>query len=349
MASLGQVCAVGVGSNMLIAIFLLPIWWHYVSGGGARERQPGDCTKGGLPSKPSTLYCSRLWRVGLALAKAMPRSITLLLGYGFANVYRAVASDRRAVVMQNLAPALHHDAVVIRKTTRSLFRQFARKLVDLWRYEAGLDISDLLHKATGWEHFKEALAQRRGILLLTPHLGNWEFGGPMLTTRGVSLQVLTLAEPGKDFTQLRQASRARWNIETLVVGDDPLAFVEIIKRLEAGATVALLIDRPPPPAAVTVELFGRPFSASIAAAELARASGCVLLPVYIPWEPTGYAAHMLPAIPYDRAKLRDRAARQKLTQQIVTVFEPIIRQYLDQWYHFVPIWPNSSMEKRSAK
>ena len=28
MASLGQVCAVGIASNMLIAIFLLPVWWH---------------------------------------------------------------------------------------------------------------------------------------------------------------------------------------------------------------------------------------------------------------------------------------------------------------------------------
>jgi predicted RND superfamily exporter protein len=27
MASLGQVCAVGIGANMLIAVFLLPSWW----------------------------------------------------------------------------------------------------------------------------------------------------------------------------------------------------------------------------------------------------------------------------------------------------------------------------------
>src|SRR5204863_5939494 len=95
------------------------------------------------------------------------------------------------------------------------------------------------------------------------------------------LQVVTLAEPGDKFTQLRQASRARWNIETLVVGSDPFAFVEIIRRLEAGATVALLVDRPPAASSMITELFGRPFAASIAAAELARASGCVLLPVFL--------------------------------------------------------------------
>jgi len=202
-----------------------------------------------------------------------------------------------------------------------------------------LPMENLLGEATGWEHFANALAQKRGVLLLTPHLGNWEFGGPWLTRRGITLQVITLAEPGETFTQLRQASRARWNIETLVVGHDPFASVDIIRRLEAGATVALLIDRPPASTAVTVELFGRPFAASMAAAELARASGCVLLPVGILRNGETYAAHILPPIAYDRAALRDRAVRQQLTQEIVRAFQPAIQEHLDQWFHFVPIWP----------
>ncbi len=32
MASLGEVCAVGIGCNMLIAIFLLPVWWQQIRG-----------------------------------------------------------------------------------------------------------------------------------------------------------------------------------------------------------------------------------------------------------------------------------------------------------------------------
>ena len=28
MASLGQVCAVGIGCNMLFSVFLLPVWWQ---------------------------------------------------------------------------------------------------------------------------------------------------------------------------------------------------------------------------------------------------------------------------------------------------------------------------------
>jgi predicted exporter/lauroyl/myristoyl acyltransferase len=346
MASLGRVCALGVGSNMLIAIFLLPTWWEILK--ARNPKQPHAPKSLGRPDwrplTPSSLYRSDIWRSGLLVVTLLPRWMCTSLGKLVADLYWMFARHRREVVIENITPALAGNRTTARKKARMVFRQFAVKVIDLWRYEAGLPIDKLFGDTSGWEHFERAQSQKRGILLVTPHLGNWEFGGPSLSRRGVTLQVITLAEPGDDFTELRQASRARWKIETLVIRDDPFAFLEIIRRLEGGATVALLIDRPPAPTAVTVELFGRPFAASVAAAELARASGCIVLPVYMPRAGDAYEAHILPAIPYDRSALRDRAARQQFTQDLVRIFEPLIRRHVDQWYHFVPIWPDEIWE-----
>jgi lauroyl/myristoyl acyltransferase len=68
--------------------------------------------------------------------------------------------------------------------------------------------------------------------------------------------------------------------------------------------------------------------------------------VYIVWDGHGYAAHIEPAISYERAELRDRQARQRLTQQIMKAFEPIIRAHLDQWYHFVPVWGERATSRK---
>ena len=103
--------------------------------------------------------------------------------------------------------------------------------------------------------------------------------------------------------------------------------------------MALLVDRPPPSSAATVQLFGRPFKATVAAAELARASGCAVVPVVLPKTGEGYIAQLLPEIPYDRAALGKREAREAFTAEIMRAFEPSIRQYPTQWYHFVPVWP----------
>ncbi|HSH96509.1 MAG TPA: hypothetical protein VK968_20335, partial [Roseimicrobium sp.] len=72
--------------------------------------------------------------------------------------------------------------------------------------------------------------------------------------------------------------------------------------------------------------------------ELARASGCAIVPVIIVRQGNGYFAEALPAIPYDRRALGDRESRIALTAQILGAFEPSLRHYTDQWYHFVPLW-----------
>jgi uncharacterized protein len=338
MSSLGQVCAVGIAGNMLISVFLLPVWWKYVLGN----------KKLNLPAQkisvPSQLYSARIWQIGLTLTRILPASILTLLAKIGGTIYWRLAAHRREIVIQNLLPVLNGNRNSAKRAARELFVQFSIKLADLWRYESGVVEERWFADWNGWENFERANARGKGVLLVTPHLGNWEFGGAFLVQHGVKLIVLTQPEPDEKLTGLRQNSRARWGVETLIVGEDAFAFVEIIKRLQEGATVALLVDRPPAPTAVTVELFGRPFSASIAVAELARASGCAIVPSFIVRKPDGYIAQIFPEISYDRADIGDRAARIKLTQEILRAFEPAIRQHLTQWFHFVPIWPDEKLK-----
>lgn len=291
------------------------------------------------PSGPSSSYRPEVWNLGRLAVRLFPASLARWLSRYGGLTYRVLRPQRKEIIIQNLLPALDGDRRAANRAANRLFRNFAAKLVDLWLFEIGKPVP--IRTWSGWEHFTKAQAQNKGLLLVTAHLGNWELGAPFLKERGFNLLVLTQAEP-KGLTEVRQASRARWGIETLVVGNDAFAFVEIIKRLQAGATIALLIDRPPPATEVTVELFGKPFGASIAVAELARASGCAVLPVYITQGPQGYEAKGLPEIEYDRRALGNREARLEMTQKIVTALEPAIRQHLEQWYNFIPVWKGSS-------
>jgi predicted exporter/lauroyl/myristoyl acyltransferase len=331
MASLGKVCAVGIGANMLIAVYLLPAWWGTVNSRFKVGEAPA--------ASPSSFYRVWLWKLGLATVRILPAWLFNGICLGVAEVYGRLNRARRDVVVRNLLPALQGDRQAAEQKARQVFRAMAMKVADLWRFESGLFQPSWFNEQKDWDLFEAVHARGQGMLLITPHLGNWELGGPLLAHHGYKLLVLTQPEPG-GLTELRRASRAKWGIETLVVGTDGFAFVEIIKRLQAGEIVALLVDRPPPPSAVEVQLFDRPFAASIAAAELARASGCALMGVTIVRNRGGYTARVLSEITYDRRALGHREARRELTQKILRAFEPEIRQHLDQWYHFVPIWPD---------
>jgi len=297
---------------------------------------------------PSAFYRARLWRTGLAAARTLPLPASLALGRLAGALYGVLRPGRRRVVAENLAPLLEGNHAAAAHAAGRLFRNFGAKLADLMRFEAGAPVEPRFVALNDWERFEAARARGRGILLLTPHLGNWEIGAPLLVNRGVPLLVITQAEPEEDLTDLRRRARARFGVQTLVIGGDAFAFVEIIKRLQDGATVAMLVDRPPGLSGVEVAFCGRPFLASLAPAELARAAGCALLGVYIVARGGGYAASVLPEFTYDRRALGDRAARRELAGRIMRAFEPVVRAHADQWYHFVPIWPAGNRQEAGA-
>jgi lauroyl/myristoyl acyltransferase len=347
MASLGRVCAVGIGANMLISVFLLPTWWRLFSRksevGGPKSEQQSDNEESHVarhtpPAAQPAFYHAGLWRLGLVLVRLLP--VRLVKGFAtlLARFYCWFQWQRCEVVVQNFLPLFAGDRTAAEQATRRMHQKFAAKLVDLWRVESGTPVRNWLTNPAGLEIIRAARQRGHGTLFITLHLGNWEHGGLLLSQLGIRLTILTLAEPDDGLTDLRIEARRRLGVETLVIGRDDFAFVEVIKQLQAGADLAISLDRPPEKGGVPIEFFGHPFEASLAAAELARASGCALIGVTIVRRPDGYAAKVLPEFTYDRKALGSREARRELTQQILRAFEPEIRKDIDQWYQFTPIW-----------
>ena len=390
MASLGRVCAVGIGANMIISVFLLPAWWVWLNQKAegrrlkaegnpkfengdrpSRTTQPPDSERskfevqssrfkvssptlnpqppvlhspgdGGSTLNSSSFYRAGLWRFGLAVVRVLPAGLVKGFCVIVAEFYFLFRRQRREVVVRNFLPVFAGDRPAAEKAAHRLHRKFALKLVDLWRVEGGVPVQNWLTNPSELEIIRTAQQRGRGILFITLHLGNWEHGGLLLNQLGIPLTVLTQAEPDDGLTDLRIALRRRCGVETLIIGQDSFAFVEVIKRLQAGAPLAISLDRPPAKGGVPVELFGHPFEAPLAAAELARASGCALIGVTIVRRRAGYAVKVLPEFAYDRKALGDREVRRELTWQILRAFEPQIRQDIDQWYQFVPIWPKDA-------
>jgi len=297
----------------------------------------GSGTPTALPDHSPGWYSAGVWRMGRRSAGWLPRSAALATARAAGWVWWLFAPQRRRAVVANLLPVTG-SLPKTRTCARRMFQEFACKLVDLWQFENGRSPADLFGELQGWEHLQAAQQQGRGQLLVSPHLGNWELGGPLLASRGVTLTVITRPEP-EGLTRMRERARARWGIQTVVVGDGAFGFVEVIRHLEKGACVALLVDRPAPDSAVPVQLFGRPFLASIAPAELARASGCAIIPVTIVRTSAGYRGVAGAPVPYERAALRQPAARQQLLQNIMDAVAPVIAAHPEQWFHFAPIWP----------
>ncbi|MFZ9855861.1 MAG: MMPL family transporter, partial [Limisphaerales bacterium] len=331
LASLDIVCAGGVVCVLIVVLLLLPSWWIALHGEtSAPEPQ----------ARPSQLYGQRAWQMAIWLARHVGRDSLALVSRIGMRLYLMVRPDRVDQVADNLGPVLGQEDARLLRVARTNCLQFAEKLVDLWRLEAGIRPEVRLGGETEWDSFREAIAARQGVLLVTVHLGNWELGGPLLTDLGIRPLVLSAAEPDAGLTTARAQARASHGVDTLVVGSDPFAFVEVIQRLREGGVVALLLDRPVG-TGVETSFFGRSFVASPAAAELARATGARIFPMYIVRDALGPVAHALPEVAYQRADLAGPERRLAFTSHLLATFEDAIRRHPDQWFHFVPVWKSN--------
>lgn len=308
------------------------------SGVGVRHRRTGDEPP---PALPPAFYRADLWRAGSRVVRGLPAWLVDRVCVGLGAVCFHLDRRGRKVVAANLLPVLSGDRSAAQRAAGRLYRRFAVKLADLLRLENGETACQWITNPKEREVIETATARGRGVLFLTPHLGNWEHGGLLLADFGLRLTVLTLGEPEDELTAARAASRARLGMETLVIGHDSFALVEVVKRLNAGAAMAIAIDRPAGAQGVRVEWFGQPFQASAVAVELARASGCALVGVTFVRRHNSLVVSVLPEFTYDRRALGGREARRHFTQQILRAFEPAIRDHPDQWYHFVPLWAGS--------
>lgn len=284
-------------------------------------------------------YRGGFWKAGLLAARYLPTWPLKKFAAFLAGIYLLFQRSRVEVVVRNFLPVFGGDRRAALEAAHAAHRNFAGKLIDLWRVESGQEVTNWLTNPGELEIIHAARKRGHGALFITLHLGNWEHGGLLLKQLGIPLTILSLAEPDDGLTKLRNAARSRYGVNTLIIGEGDFAFVEVIKRLQAGANLAVSLDRPQERGGGTqVVFFGRSFLASPAAAELARASGCALIGVTIVRRPQGFAVKVLPEFVYDRSALRNREARAELTQQILRAFEPEIRNNIEQWYQFTPIW-----------
>jgi KDO2-lipid IV(A) lauroyltransferase len=102
---------------------------------------------------------------------------------------------------------------------------------------------------------RRALEARRGCLLVTGHLGDWEAAFAVLPTLGVH-PVYGVAKPPKNrpLSRALQASRERWGVRVL---SRKGAMEAAPKVLAAGGTLGLVVDQRTSGRALLVPFFGR--------------------------------------------------------------------------------------------
>lgn len=217
------------------------------------------------------------FRLARRVGGLLPESVALASG---AALGRAVGSGlrlRRADVDRHLRWAFPDASDAWRRrVARASYAHFGREAAVMlraarWPRERVVERTHV----EGFEPFRAAAESRRGVVLLTGHLGNWEMGGAAIAARGVPLDVVGKGMSNRRFQDDLFATRAGLGMRVIEMGE---ASKEALRSLGAGRVVALLADQQAHRGGVLVPFFGRPASTARGPALFAMRSGA---PVFV--------------------------------------------------------------------
>jgi KDO2-lipid IV(A) lauroyltransferase len=187
-------------------------------------------------------------------------------------------------------------------------------------------------RADGEHHLDAALAVGRGVVLLTAHLGNWEFAGRLLSTRGGrTAHVVLSAEQDQALEQYLRLDGPQLRFVTRRHATSTLGLLAALRR---GELVAMQADRPTGGRGdALAPFFGEPAAFPLGPFVLARAAGAAIIPAFCAMAPGGrYRLEIDPAIWVKPGE------EQAALGSVVAALERVIRAYPTQWFNFFDAW-----------
>lgn len=257
--------------------------------GGGRGLAPrtttalGDVREGGTWSRRQRWKNDAIWtlaRGALALAGWLPRGAVRAICVAVARAVWAASGALRRRVRGSLQAGLGRAP-----SGAEVRRVFARAGETLADTLALLDPGEpagrgLRLDAASRQAFADALAEGRGVVFVTAHLGPWERLAAVLAAEGFPVAAVARESYDPRFTALYERVRAPRGVRSIYRG--PAAAKRVVRELRRGGAVGFLADLPGRSPSAEVELFGRPRRVSTGPLAMAAATGAAVV-VGTPW------------------------------------------------------------------
>ena len=281
-------------------------------------------------------------RFAMALARAMPFFVLAALGaFGGAVGFVFSVRDRRRALRQIRAamPELKHPAWTVLRMFVHLGRTGA-EFAKIDRYLTPSSRHVVFDEATR-RALDDARAEGKGILCITPHLGNWELYAQVAAARGYPCATVAKKTYDPRLTQLIHAFRTRGGLVVHYRGDvDILATLQA--RFDEGGFLGRLIDQDTRVASVFVPFFGRPASTPIVPAWIAVLRGAPVLFGAAVREGGRYRVFFervpMPEAPAGAEYFTGLAQATALTAELTRRTEALIRRHPEQWVWLHDRW-----------
>jgi lauroyl/myristoyl acyltransferase len=276
------------------------------------------------------------YHLGAFFARFLPDRFSRAIGWTLGEVNWWVRPRTRRLMDENLR-LIHPewDARQRRRAARRTVHNFAQSIrlflqmpfLDPDELFARCDVSELRAEI-------ERLGPERPFIVASAHIGPWELGGYCLSRMGHAIHTVALDHPTRQVTDFYSARREYLGIHAHPMGESFMALKEAMDR---GESVALLVDRAYGKAKKRFAIFGVASEFPLGHLVLsARCNAPVITGALVFDGPERFKyVHGGTHLPEDNEDEFEKLER--LQERCLRDLERIIREYTDQWFHFIPL------------
>lgn len=291
---------------------------------------------------PSLNLTYLFYRLAGAVTPKIPPALGYALCHQLGGVLYQFHKTGRANITLNLRRIMGQQVsqTEINRRARLTFSYLLFNYFDLFRLPS-LDSQTVMNlvSVTGWENVEAALAEGKGMVMTSAHLGNIEVVLYAMLQRGLNITIpVERLQPPKLFEYV-SALRMSHGLKLIPV-DGPL--LELIRTLKKGGVAGLAGDRDITHTGQIVNFFGYPAQLPDGHVRLALKTGSPIVIGFSHRRPNHtYHAHFLP--PYHPPLTGSEEERVLAgVKFIVTEIEKAIMLHPEQWTVTVSIWADQS-------
>jgi len=281
-----------------------------------------------------------LYKIGHFLSLSLPLKAGYAIATFLASVYYFFSITDKKALKDNIRIVLNTDNDKLCDSyARKVFINFAKYLIDFFRLDnIGVEYIKEFVTIEGIEHVDEALKKKKGAILLSSHIGNWELGAAVLSQIGYPVYVIALDHAEKKVNDFFIKQRNSKGVGVIPIGT---ALRQCFKVLKENKTLGILGDRDFSEKGERVKFFGRETLMPKGPAIFSLRTGAPIVPTFMLREKKGRFRFVFEKpINYELTS-SEEVDKKNIIESYLSVIERYIKKYPDQWYVFRNVWNES--------
>ncbi|SFH87975.1 KDO2-lipid IV(A) lauroyltransferase [Selenomonas ruminantium] len=277
-----------------------------------------------------------------------PYGLLMAAGRVLGNLYYLLIKKERERAVAQMMPALGLSEAEARKMVRESFVNLARNVLEIL-YMPRLNEQNFTKyiEVEHLERMRDALAENKGVVVLTGHIGTWEWLSAAFSLNGMPVTAIAKPQPNIQYTQALDDLRKTIHVEIFSRGTSEL--IAAARALKKGKILGFLADQDGGPGGAFIPFLGKIASTPMGAAVFSRKFNSPVIPAFILRQPDGkHKVIVGEAMRYEDTGDTDKDLFD-FTVRMTKVVEQVIRENPTQWLWFQKRWNTTPDMQKTGK